>query len=648
MVRSNHAIIRTILTLVALGLSPSERSGAAQEVGSTPFVERPYRILALVAVEPGVRLDTTGRDRLLEGWRRLARRFVGAPWSLEIRPAPVEVAAIPPDELKPGHLTALGEGRDAVWSVRIVPSTQEAGGLELQGRALETTTDQLGPVRHSEVSNPNDLERSLFRLGLELFAPGAEVVGYEGGQVRIRVQGGALAAASPEGQVVRPGSVFVPIRLFRKPDGSLLRITPISWTYLVVHSVEGGMALCDLVSSLRDPLTRRVVGASEIRAVGLAPGSEPLRFRFEERPPNSRPAAGYRVTVRTPPDGRPRDVGITGRDGRIIIPPPARQEGPLLVRVLAGDAEPLAEFPVMPGETDQERVIRFDPKTEAVALESKVRALQDQVVDQVALRSRLRSLLESRVQGNAWDDVRALLAEFRTLPDRDVFAKRLAELRSEAETTQAELKRPVLTATTLAQLQETETLITTYLDDEAFRAYQQAAQDAATGAVLSPGSEWQPFEVPGQSLAVILPGKPERTRTGLPLGVGREPMTTYALTKDGRTYVVGASVPVDGPRGRDMLRPVKDALLANQPGARILAQSDVTRAGMPGLDWRIEVKSGAEGESQDAPQQQRTTIVALPNGGIGLVSVVAPASAISGREVESFLNSVRPPEPTKK
>ena len=34
------------------------------------------------------------------------------------------------------------------------------------------------------------------------------------------------------------------------------------------------------------------------------------------------------------------------------------------------------------------------------------------MIDQVAIRSRLQALVESRVQGNAWDEVKALLLEY--------------------------------------------------------------------------------------------------------------------------------------------------------------------------------------------------------------------------------------------
>ena len=48
-----------------------------------------------------------------------------------------------------------------------------------------------------------------------------------------------------------------------------------------------------------------------------------------------------------------------------------------MARLVGGDDEPLVEFPIMPGETDVERVLRIDPLTQAVALEARLNALQD-------------------------------------------------------------------------------------------------------------------------------------------------------------------------------------------------------------------------------------------------------------------------------
>ena len=62
--------------------SPASVSGAKAPV--VPIERRPYKIRAWVSVDPDSRIDVRGRDQLIADWRSLVRRFVGAPWVLEV------------------------------------------------------------------------------------------------------------------------------------------------------------------------------------------------------------------------------------------------------------------------------------------------------------------------------------------------------------------------------------------------------------------------------------------------------------------------------------------------------------------------------------------------------------------------------------
>ncbi len=271
---------------------------------------------------------------------------------------------------------------DALWAIHVEPGP--GGGYRLSGRAFDPRTATLGPVFHRTIVYPADAARGLFRLGLDLFVPSAEIGAAVGGGVQILVQGAALNAADPIGQIVQPGSVFVPFRLMLKPDGTLKQVVPIGWSYLRVETLDGPLARCAIVSGLRDPLSRRVIGKYRLVALGVKPGDAPLILRFETRPPNPQPAAGYTVTVRDVPDGPPRDVGTTDREGRIVLPADP-VSGLVIVRLLAGGIEPLVEFPVMAGESSEERIIHVGLVPQAVALETKLNALRDEVIDLVAI-----------------------------------------------------------------------------------------------------------------------------------------------------------------------------------------------------------------------------------------------------------------------
>ena len=75
---------------------------------------------------------------------------------------------------------------------------------------------------------------------------------------------------------------------------------------------------------------------------------------------------------------------MTDRGGRIVLKP-GFADGLVILRLLAGNVEPVREFPIMPGESSEERTIPFDPRYQCVALEAEVDSLRDEVVDLIAL-----------------------------------------------------------------------------------------------------------------------------------------------------------------------------------------------------------------------------------------------------------------------
>jgi hypothetical protein len=146
----------------------------------------------------------------------------------------------------------------------------------------------------------------------------------------------------------------------------------------------------------------------------------------------------------------------------------------VILRLLAGNAEPMVELPIMPGESSDERAIPFDPKPLTVALEARIDSLRDEVVDAVALRARLEARMKARLDGEDWAGLEEALKEYARLAPHDDYAQRLTTLKDEAAHQQAELKKAVLTKTAQAQISELQSMIDRYLDDETFKAYSDA------------------------------------------------------------------------------------------------------------------------------------------------------------------------------
>jgi hypothetical protein len=447
---------------------------AAKPEVREPIELRPYRIRAWLAIDPSARLDAKGRALLIGQWKRMARRFVGPAWELTVAEDDGPLAAGSLDAIEAKGLATMPKNVDKYWMITVHPGRAE--GCDLAGREFDVTSGRLGLVSRRSAPYPHDLARNLFQLALDIFSPFAEIGESSAGGVSITVQAAALEPGDPIGRVVSIGTVFQPLRIFQR-GGKVVRIDPIRWSYLKVDSLEGPVARCSIISSLGDPLSKRVVGKNRLIALGLKPSSVATRFRFVTGPPDNRPAAGYTLTVRRLPDGQRKDVGTTDRDGRIVLPP-GFADGLVMFRLLAGGLEPVVEFPSMPGETTIERPIRIRSLPSTVTLESRLNALKDEIVDQVAVRKRLETRLKSRFDAQQYEEVKGLLKEYSILRKRDAYVERLTKMREEAEREQRETKKPVLTRTAQAQVADAEALIMRYIDDEIFAAYERGLKEA--------------------------------------------------------------------------------------------------------------------------------------------------------------------------
>jgi hypothetical protein len=433
--------------------------------------------LFYLGCDADARIDEGLRVELLRRWQVLARRFVGAPWVVTLAEPGSSLGNIDLEAAEPASFAGL-EQYDKVWVVRITRPDADSS-LVLSGREYDVVTRRVGPLQRRSLPSLGDAPRALFVFSRNLFSPFAVVMGQEGGKAIITARAAAIAPASPAGQVVAKGTVFAPMRMVSLADKSV-RVLRIKLTYLQVEAVEGLRARCAIVSPYLDPLSKRDPRPHRFVALGLKPGNSPTRLRFVTRPDKG-PAAGFSLTARLVPDGQPRELGTTDRTGRIALPG-GFADGLVIVRLLAGYIEPLVELPMMPGETDEELEIAVDPLPLTVALEAQIDSLRDEVIDLVAIRARLESRMEARVNGEDWNGLAEELKEFSALAPRDEFAQKLTKLKDEAAQRQAESKQPILTRTALAQINDVQSLIDRYLDDDAFKAYSDALEQSKSPA----------------------------------------------------------------------------------------------------------------------------------------------------------------------
>ncbi len=471
----------------ANGSSQSKKSGdtskAASASASTtdkakpapqlPYSIRPYRIRVWFDFAPDTRLDSLARSRLIEHWLALVSRFIGPPWELDVAADSGPLAERTFDAITPKMIADMAPGYDKAF---IIVVARRGSGLGFRGREYDATTFRLSTPKDKNAPFIADAPRALFDLSLAVFEPSAEIGESSQGGVMITVQGGELPVASPIGDFVQTGAVFRPIRIYLKPDKSVLQVLDIPYSYLMVESIDKAKARCMIVSSQSDPLTKRSAKKTKLVALGVKPTSNPVKLRFLTRP-DRKPAAGYVLTATPVPKGKTRPVGLTDRQGRVEFNPIPGQ-GLIKIDLMAGDSEPLIEFPVMPGETHDGRPILVDPKSLTVALETEINALRDDIIDQIIVRRRIEKFLKAREAGNQWDEIERLLEEFKRLPPKTSFAERVSKMKDDAKKRQAESKKPIAILTKNAQslFADTEAMIEGYLIDDTFAAYTEALE----------------------------------------------------------------------------------------------------------------------------------------------------------------------------
>ena len=660
-------------------ITPPTSAPKSSKPKTIPIDQKPYKIRAWLAPAPQAPIDARGMRILIENFKQEVERFVGPPWQVEVAEGEGPLLAGPLPGLQASAVAPLAQGFDKAWLIEVAPLPGSLG-LKFSGREYDAATGLLGLLFTEKVRIIDDAPRALFNMVLGMFSPTAEIGNQTQGKVAIKVQGASLQAANPVGRVVGPNSIFRAARVIYNPDGSVRQITPIPRTYLRVDALTGTDAMCEIVSRLRDPLTRMVRGKYKVVAVGVKPTSLTTRLRFLTAPPENRPAAGFTVTARQAPNGPPRIVGTTDREGRVELEP-RFINGLAMVRLLAAGIEPLDDFPIIPGEQVDERTVIIDPKSDATTLESKVIAVRDQVVDQAATRARLLSLLEPRAKGEAWDEVKLLLEQYEKLPKKPLFSEQLATFRADAETTQKTKKKPVLTATALRLLAETEALTNRYIDDDEFASYADAyARYAPNAPIVKPTTTQKPDD-PEAALAraaissAANAGQEEvnaglaeyrPTEAGFRLAIPTNTtptVSTKELILPNGTKVTQNVYMIDDPqRGKFTLTyfeyehpPTRDSSIAKALDAsrqmflsegrrtKIILERPLTLAGNPGREIEVQIPPAEEGGLKVLSRNRAFLI----GNRFYTISVLGNEAQVRARSSELFLDSFQPLETTK-
>ena len=363
---------------------------------SLEIERQPYRISVHLSFDPSARFDLARQAQLVRDWQVLVKRVIGIPGSRRSRLPRILCRALISKTSRPMRfemrtLRHRVVDTDLGRSPRLRASAKRpwircwhAADWARSGRRLShqsRTRPRPLPVHSRSVQSDGaaSWDRKEGRI-----AQGSWRRHYSGDSCGSRCQSGRDFSASPSGIDQRR------VDQDHEDRGHLSPGREHRWIGHAVHDRD--RAQRSIYPANEPPLhagclwrqARECTDPSKIRDPARS-GAPPRHFPRQSSPL----AAGYTLTARSLPDGPPREIGLTDRAGRIVLKT-GFADGLVMLCLFAGNVEPMVEFPVMPGDSDEENTIPIVPKPLTMALEAQLDSLYDEIIDLIALRGALQ------------------------------------------------------------------------------------------------------------------------------------------------------------------------------------------------------------------------------------------------------------------
>ena len=388
----------------------------------------PYRIRVWVAMDDSPELT----ERLVEQIAAtLADRggvAAGAAWDVR--------TALCPPELRHDALTRIADitvddmarvaGRRLQVDDKLVllAVQAEATGFRLSARELDCRTRTWQPVVHRTVVQSRRIPAEAFAAVHEAFAPLVRVDSVRGRAAEARVRAGGLILDEDNAAHIREHDILRPVirrndRLGEPLDNGIM-VVP--WTFLTVQQRDGSMLHCQAHSGMYALLGVRPSARLHKYALLTKPVEDHTRLRLIAR---GRASAlpGYEIYCKDPDTEENTVLGRTDWRGTLTV---RRGDMPLQILYVRNGGRLLARLPIVPGlEPELTAELRDDNRR--LEAEGYVRGLQNLVMDLVARRELYISRFRRHLRAGEYDQARALLEEFATLPTRSDLARDLVQ-----------------------------------------------------------------------------------------------------------------------------------------------------------------------------------------------------------------------------
>ena len=491
---------------------PQDTERLVGQESEVPWELRPYNVRIDLAFGQTSIFTERFRQSLRDDIRKSADRTYGETWNLNIG----EIDwLIPPsreslDRLVDKSIKERIAEQDAVDADKAFLITVEAQGsaYQVSGREWDRFTETLGPLVTRTVYIRNTLGITVARVVQQLFRPVLEIRSTDALSATVRIRAGELLPLDSPDALLTSGALFQPFFRYLDREHRVRAIQLVPWTYLRVEQIERSLAHGTLISGLRSPIGSGPRRRVEIMAIAVHPHAEETQLRLVNQRDRTRPLVGYQVLVfnnlpqRPSSDQEATDAEdpekplsvLSDRNGSVTVSIDA--EHPLRwIYVRSGEAV-LARVPIVPG-TQPRMTIAVPDDSLQMEVEGRLARLQAELIDVVARRAVLITVLQRFGQAGKWDRVDKVLAELETLPQTKYFQSQLEAIRFPAVKAAQEQRLRVVESKIQKACRDTKELIEHHLDDSKLRDVKaEVAELRKLDASRDDGSTRQPASRP--------------------------------------------------------------------------------------------------------------------------------------------------------
>jgi hypothetical protein len=198
----------------------------------------------------------------------------------------------------------------------------------------------------------------------------------------------------------------------------------VPWAYIeTAGPSDDGVHSGRIHSGTRRPFGVRRRGRIEQIAIGLRSDPAEVIVRLRSRTEPDKPLVDYEVSAQNTGEDSRTPIGISDRNGQIVVPPGKSRIQLLYVK--HGGAV-LARFPIVPGATNAHVDVPLPDDDIRLQAEARLAALREELVDVVARRNILMSRVKQEITDGDLKNAQTLLNALDQLPGRAQFNQQLS------------------------------------------------------------------------------------------------------------------------------------------------------------------------------------------------------------------------------